>query len=194
MPKSSTKTVRAILEAANRIVQEQGVEHLTLDQTAREAGVSKGGLLYHFPSKEALIEGMILYYLERFSEDYRQAAARDQDAGRGRWTRAYLYTTYEDYQRIPRMTSGLLAAMGTNPELLAPMQRAFAEWVGRLENDGVDPTITTIIRLAVDGLWLVELFGLAQPDLQRRAQVLAALDALSRKTPAELGIQPAGAE
>jgi AcrR family transcriptional regulator len=173
-------------------VHEQGVERLTLEQVAREAGVSKGGLLYHFPNKEALIRGMILYYLERFFEDYQQAAAQDEAGDPGRWTRAYLYTTYEDYHRIPRMSSGLLAAMATNPDLLAPMQQAFAEWVGRLETDGVDSTIATIIRLAVDGLWLVELFGLAQPDPQRRAQVLSALAALSKKTSADLGIDAAG--
>jgi AcrR family transcriptional regulator len=181
MPRSGAKTAKDILDAANRIVQQQGVERLTLEQTAREAGVSKGGLLYHFPSKEALIEGMIRYYLERFSQDYEEAHAEDSAERPGQWTRAYLHTTYADKERIPSMSSGLLAAIATNPTLLAPMQRGFEEWVNRLEDDGIDPTIATVIRLAVDGLWLVELFGLAQPDPQRRQEVLAVLDALTNK-------------
>ena len=42
-----------ILEAAERVVAEVGAARLTLDVVAQAAGVSKGGLLYHFPSKRA---------------------------------------------------------------------------------------------------------------------------------------------
>jgi AcrR family transcriptional regulator len=178
MPKSGLPTRRAILDAANQIVQQKGVEHLTLEQTAHEAGISKGGLLYHFPSKDALIEGMIHYYLERFTSDLNNAANEEDEKKPGRWTRAYLNTTYEDYQRIPKMSSGLLAAIATNPALLSPMQAGFKEWVQHLEKDGIDPTTAMIVRLAVDGLWLVELFGLAAPDSEMREQVLHALEAL----------------
>ncbi len=178
MPKSGEATGRAILAAANRIVQERGVEHLTLDLTAQEAGVSKGGLLYHFPSKEALIRGMIQDYLDRFTADLEAAARQPENQGPGRWTRAYLYTTYDDYQRSPRMSSGLLAAVATNPALLAPMQQAFEQWVQRLEQDGLDPTTAMIVRLAVDGLWMVELFGLAPPAPELREKILRALTAM----------------
>ena len=181
MPKSGEKTRTALLDAANRIVQERGVEHLTLDLTAQEAGVSKGGLLYHFPSKQALIEGMIQYYLERFTADFNAAARQEDPTVAGRWTRAYLQTTYEDNQRNPRMSSSLLAAVAADPALLLPMQQTFAEWVRLLEQDGVDPTSAQIVRLAVDGLWMVELFGLAPPDAQMRERVLLALEALVEK-------------
>lgn len=179
MPKSGDNTRKALLDAANRIVQERGVERLTLELTAQEAGVSKGGLLYHFPSKEALIKGMIQYYLDRFTEDFNAAAQQESEQAPGRWTRAYLYTTYEDNQRNPRMSSGLLAAVATNPALLFPMQQTFAKWVQLLEEDGIDPTIAQIIRLAVDGLWMVELFGLAPPAPEMREKVLHALDTLA---------------
>lgn len=181
MPKSGENTHKALLDAANRIVQERGVEHLTLDLTAEVAGISKGGLLYHFPTKEALIKGMIRYYLDRFTADFNACAQEEGPATPGRWTRAYLHTTYEDNQRNPRMSSGLLAAVATNPALLSPMQQTFAEWVRLLEQDGVDSTNAQIVRLAVDGLWMVELFGLAPPDAQTRERVLRALEALIEK-------------
>ncbi len=179
MPKSGSTTRKALLDAANRIVQQRGVECLTLELTAQEAGVSKGGLLYHFPSKEDLIKGMIQYYLDRFTEDFNKAAGQSGDSeAAGRWTRAYLYTTYEDNTRNPRMSSGLLAAVATNPTLLSPMQKTFQDWVQLLEQDGIDPTIAMIIRLAVDGLWMVDLFGLAPPDQKMREKVLQALNQL----------------
>jgi len=181
MPRSGDNTRKSLLDAANRIVQERGVEHLTLELTAQEAGVSKGGLLYHFPNKEALIKGMIQYYLDRFTADFNTAAGQPGNQVPGRWTRAYLYTTYEDNQRNPRMSSGLLAAVATNPTLLSPMQETFAEWVRLLDQDGIDPTTAMIIRLAVDGLWMVELFGLAPPDPDMRKKLLRALNALIEK-------------
>jgi AcrR family transcriptional regulator len=48
-----------IIESALSVVRNQGVASLTLDEAARVAGISKGGVLYHFKSKEALIHGMV---------------------------------------------------------------------------------------------------------------------------------------
>ncbi len=181
MTKSGEATYRAILDAANRIVQERGVEHLTLELTAQEAGISKGGLLYHFPNKEALIKGMIQYYLDQFTQDFTAAAENEGADTPGRWVRSYLNTTYNEYQRSPRMSSGLLAAVATNPALLSPMQQTFHQWVQLLDDDGVDSTQAMIVRLAVDGLWMVELFGLAAPDPQQREKVLYALGEIIEK-------------
>ncbi|MDO8275460.1 MAG: TetR/AcrR family transcriptional regulator, partial [Serpentinimonas sp.] len=44
-------TRNALLEATNTVILRDGIAHLTLEAVAKEAGVSKGGLLYHFPSK-----------------------------------------------------------------------------------------------------------------------------------------------
>lgn len=184
MPKSGDQTRRAILDAANRIVQNLGAERLTLELTAHEAGISKGGLLYHFPSKQALISGMIRYYLDRFTSDL-SVAANQEGSAPGKWTRAYLTTTYEDKQRVPSMTSGLLAAVATDPSLLEPLQAGFKSWVALLDQDEIDPTVAAIIRLAVDGLWMVELFGLAPPDPAQREKVFTLLLSMSRQHPAE---------
>lgn len=54
MNRNSKRTT--ILQVACRLVRKLGASHLTLDAVAKEAGVSKGGLLYHFPTKEALIQ------------------------------------------------------------------------------------------------------------------------------------------
>lgn len=180
MPKSGEITKNAILEAANRIVQERGVDNLTLELTAREAGVSKGGLLYHFPNKVALINGMIRNYLERFTSDLNETVQRTSEQTPGRWTTAYLEVTSDDFQRNPRMSSGLLAAVAINPALLVPMQQAFQRWVRQLLEDGIDPITAMIVRLAVDGLWMVELFGFAPPEPAMRAKILEALDALAK--------------
>jgi AcrR family transcriptional regulator len=54
----------AIIDAAGAVVVEAGASHMTLDAVAAKAGVSKGGLLHHFPTKVALLEAMIKRQIE----------------------------------------------------------------------------------------------------------------------------------
>ena len=48
-----------ILDAAASVVEDQGAGHLTIDAVAANAGISKGGVLYHFPNKQTLLRGML---------------------------------------------------------------------------------------------------------------------------------------
>ena len=57
-----------ILEAAERVTTEVGAARMTLDGVAHAAGVSKGGLLYHFPSKESLLGALAQRYVDSFDE------------------------------------------------------------------------------------------------------------------------------
>jgi AcrR family transcriptional regulator len=167
-------TRQHILEAANQIVQREGAAHLTIDAVAREAGLSKGGVLYHFPSKNALVEGMITLLCEGFESDLAQALTREK-AGSGQWLRAYIRASTQTTQEENDATTGLLAAVATKPHLLDPIRRDFARWQEQAEHDGLSPALATVLRLAVDGLWFAELFGLAPPQGRLREEVLQAL-------------------
>ena len=48
-----------IIDAAEAVVIETGASHMTLDAVAAKAGVSKGGLLHHFPNKVSLLMAMV---------------------------------------------------------------------------------------------------------------------------------------
>ena len=69
-------TREKLLEAAERITVREGVSRMALDAVSREAGVSKGGLFYHFPSKDALIASMIERFIERFERDIEENGVR----------------------------------------------------------------------------------------------------------------------
>jgi AcrR family transcriptional regulator len=73
------------------VVALKGVSNLTLDEVARGAGLSKGGVLYPFPSKEALTAAMI----ERFDDAMANEAKRDS-ARRGGYTRAHVGVSMGD--------------------------------------------------------------------------------------------------
>ncbi|KAF6612193.1 TetR/AcrR family transcriptional regulator, partial [Paenibacillus sp. EKM208P] len=82
-----------ILKAASMIVHEEGVEKLTLEAVAKKAGISKGGLLYHFPNKDELILGMVEQLSTSFVSEFNERAENDMHS-KGRWTRAYMNTSF----------------------------------------------------------------------------------------------------
>ncbi|PSL45902.1 TetR family transcriptional regulator [Salsuginibacillus halophilus] len=172
MPKPSKQ--HAILRAAARVVEEKGVMHLTLDAVAKEAGVSKGGLLYHFPTKEALVEGMVKQISAMYQEEAAKFVEEDEDTA-GAWTRAYIHETFRQTEEEKEMNAGMLAAIAVNPELLNPVRNSYKRWRERIAEDGIDETEATIALLASDGLWLTELFGLVPLDDEQREKIYETL-------------------
>ena len=68
---------------------------------------------------------------------------------------------------------------------MTPCASAFQAWQQAIEHDGIDTARATVVRLAVDGLWLAELLGIWSPDGQLRTQVLHELIRLTQETPSE---------
>ena len=184
MSTRKTPTARAdILQAAGRVILASGVGALTLDAVAREAGVSKGGLLYHFPAKDALITAMVDRLLSEFDRALAAAVAEDGEPEPGRWLRAYIRATVALSEPDSQLTAALIAALAAEPHLLEPVRAHFAAWQRRAEADGVDPARATVVRMAVDGLWFADMFGLAPPGGPQRERLIAALIALTRSSP-----------
>ena len=173
--RGSPSTRDVILRAADRVVVEVGVSGLTLEAVAREAGLSKGGLLYHFPSKEALISGMVGRLVGGFTDALGRELAREKGSASGRWLRAYARASFAEDRWYLEAGAGLLAAVAENPALLDPVRRGFEEAQRWAERDGVDPAVATLVRLAADGLFFAELLGLAPPEGRLRGRVLDAL-------------------
>jgi AcrR family transcriptional regulator len=161
MPRPSSRD--RLLDAAAEVLLSEGAEALTLEAVARRAGVSKGGLFYHFPTKQALVAAMV----ERLTQDFDRALAK-AGSGPGDFLRAYLELTVPEQHTAAdvhpdRVTAALLAAVLVDPAGLAPLRERFAAWQARLVEDGIDPAAATAIRLAVDGWWAARLLGLGEP-------------------------------
>ena len=163
----------AILRAATAVVRARGAGSLTLEATAEGAGVSKGGLLYHFPTKDALIEGMVEDALARLEADV-DRAVETEPPGSGRWLRAFVKITFAAEPEHD-VSAGVMAAAAVNPELLAPVGAYFGRWHERSISDGIDPTVAIVVRLACDGLWFADLFDAAPPDNRLRVDLLQSL-------------------
>ena len=173
-----------ILDSAAARLLKLGPVGLVLDAVASDAGLSKGGLLYHFRSKEALVAGLVARMLDGFDEVQDEAAGEDSEPA-GAWARAYLASTVtetgEPADNSAQLMAGILAALGSRSPQLEVLRERFAGWQQRLLADGADPILAAIVRLAADGLWLSSLLGLPPLPAQTRAEVMHRLSEMTRK-------------
>jgi AcrR family transcriptional regulator len=172
---------RKLLNCAVRLALEHGPAGLTIQAVSDAAGVTKGGLFYHFPSKQALVEGIFDTLTERLDADVDAAMARDPSP-RGSFTRAYVEAVFADpvIGRESRAAALYLSALAD-----PGVHRLHAEWFARrLERhrDTDDAPTLEIVRLAADGAWhacLLHAAGgplLDMADLRRRLLAMALPD------------------
>jgi AcrR family transcriptional regulator len=182
MGKTDTaELINTLLDAAETVVERQGIANLTLDAVAAQAGLSKGGLLYHFPSKDRLVEALVARsaasWRQCFEEGYERAAE-----GPGRMARALLDHCLSDAEgwtaELRRSSSACFAALAQNPSLMQPMRDVYADLHRRVADDGLPPGVGEAVAAAIDGLWLYWVLGLAEVNQDLVVRVRGALEQL----------------
>jgi AcrR family transcriptional regulator len=159
-----------ILDAAEAVVRKSGAVHLTLDAVAEKAGLSKGGLLYNFPSKETLLEAMVGRQLERFEND--RAAARKRLKDRpGADLEAHVRSGVDDAKKNQQLCSAMLAAVANNPVLLTPVRRFHRNNLKLLNDADIGFERAAILWLATDGLWLLEMLQVSPLSIAQRKRI-----------------------
>ena len=175
-------TQRRILTAAARHVGKHGPAKLTLDSAAAAAGLSKGAVLYHFKTKDALIAALLTSVLDGFDEAT-DAIVERSDVAQGGYAAAYAQASFDPRNNAPEAAAGLLAAVTNNIELLKPAAERHEDYQRRLETDGIAPDVATLVRLAADGLYFARAFKLAPPSdalTEEVLQILLSLIEISR--------------
>ena len=150
MPSRSNNQKPNIIDAAFRVVSRLGASHLTIDAVASAAGMSKGGVLYHFPNKRALLAGMLDTLLERLAP---------KDASRESLT-THIQT--EQSQSAQERAAGLaiLAAASEDPELLNPARDLLAVLFQETTIHFQDAQLAQILLLATEGMRFLRMLGL----------------------------------
>lgn len=174
-------TRTALIDAAQRISRMPGAV-FSLEAVAREAGVSKGGLLHHYRSKEALLSALAHALIAQFRDDLRSAVDAEvaQHGDRpGKWLRAYIALTFAQHDEW-RALSATLAPLGTYPDLIARMRDAQRFLIDEAEADGLPAGRAHAIRLACDGLMFGHDMGLPDLDAGQRAALQVELSAWTR--------------
>ena len=172
---------RQLLNEAATLAVEQGLTSLTIGAVARAAGVSKGGLLHHFPSKHALLEALCDEFLQRLDGRITQAMQQDHEKT-GRFARAYLDAiASRDWMSGDDQWAVLSVMLFSE----SAWRKRWHDWVEeRLQqNEDSDSSLMSwIVRLAADGLWLSDLIDSRQIRPKRRKAMLQELRAMTFRT------------
>ena len=125
--KKSGRTRTRIMDAAVDCLAETGYAHTTTTTVADRAGLTRAAMLYHFPSRMALIEAVIHYVtrerIRMFNEAYNAMPEGSRTDGR------HIDIYWEQVQhRIFKAFGELSTAARTDPDLAAVFIPSMAEF------------------------------------------------------------------
>ena len=122
----SLRTRRRILDAAMQLFADRGYHASSNADVAEAAGLTRGAMLYHFPTREDLVEAAIDHIQKRRTEAFETAAA---EQGHGDVTDQAIDAYWELLRQAPfKAFAELEAVARTDPDLarrIAPAQAAF---------------------------------------------------------------------
>ncbi|MFJ4261667.1 TetR/AcrR family transcriptional regulator [Paenarthrobacter nicotinovorans] len=169
-----------ILDAGLRVAGTLEGAAITLDKVAREAGVSKPGLMYHFPTRDALMSGLVehaaLQVIQRMS---RFLATEPQKASLTERYAAYIKTAAEGQNARAEW------ALWSHSAYIPQLQEAWKRHLGPMldlppETPHEQRIRLNTARLAAEGLWAAQASGVLAPNEGDRKAVVAHLLALTQ--------------
>ncbi|MGW6378975.1 TetR/AcrR family transcriptional regulator [Rhodococcus sp. NPDC055112] len=145
MPATKSKLLDAFIE----ILINQGERSATIEAVATTAGVSKGGLLYHFGSKDALVEGLIARLAELATADVKAMRTAAEGAA------AYYVRTsaFENSALSLALVATARLSQGENVSARQALVRIQQDWLEALIDEVGDPSAARAIVLLGDGLY-----------------------------------------
>ena len=159
-----------ILEAASELAHEVGAGNISLDAVAERAGISKGGLLYNFPTKLQVLRALVARHVERM-----EAMMLDALQGHAGKANALIHAAMDascivepDTHR-PKPT-GILAAIAEDPQLIDPIRDYHRRLIRQLREATPQPERAFVAFLVLEGLHAQNLFeigALTQEDQDR---------------------------
>lgn len=168
-----------ILEAAERVVTDVGPARLTLELVAQAAGVSKGGLLYHFPSKESLLVALAHRYVESVKSCIESAHCELQPGDAACALKACIVGMLSTDPRSKAMGAALLAAAANDLGLLEVIRQHIARHTEELLGSGGDFARAAIVTLAIDGLKMRESLRISAFSEEQRARIVDELQKIA---------------
>jgi len=165
-----------ILESALTILRDGGV--LSLDSVARQAGLTKPGLMYHFPTKEALMLGVVDHVTDSYVRSLEARLGSDPThASPSARVRAYLDWSFSDTFDAADLV------VFSDPRLRRPMAQRWEEQLGAWFATPDDLSAESraklhAARLIADGAWLADASATFVLDPAQRAAVCAVAERL----------------
>lgn len=171
----SEHTRKTVIAAALAIVARDGVARLTLDAIVRESGVSKGGLLHQFRSKDAVLKALLQHQMaeiDAFSRRWREQSA----AGRACPELAVEIAKYQHMMtQHSAVALAISVAVAQDPTLMEGPRESGRADLARVRAEAADPDLATLRWAAARGLALSAVFGILPFSQEETRRLFARL-------------------
>ena len=171
--------------AAERVVSRDGAARLTIEAVAAEAGISKASVLYDYKTKQALIRAVVerrvaaeCTRLRKIMEELGPAP----DCTIQGCIAAVANRSLSDADR--QVALCLTAALAQDPELRAPIQQKCRQQIAEILETSSRPRNALLAFLALEGLKLLECFGIYTWPENERRRLLEEISELAAGGPA----------
>lgn len=165
-----------ILDAALRVVDVVGGADITYESVAREAGLTKAGLMYHFPSKEELMIAVIDHVISRWQAELRDVLGVPFEQSTLA-ERVHAFVTFAGEGGVTKGEFVVFSEALRRPALSGPLESYLRDWFGFGESSDVTPLM--LAWFAANGLWIAEATGIVIVSDAQRAQLLRSLAELT---------------
>ena len=161
-----------VIEAAMQVAEREGLAAVTIDAVADHADMTNGGLLYHCPTRQALLVAIYTHMANEWETELLSALDTPFETATGTdRLRAYIRVAARPMTRAELV---YLADAGSNADYFAPWQEITNRWLSPLPGTREENTHNhwaAIARLAADGLWSHDALTGARISVETRAQL-----------------------
>ena len=167
MGMENTRTI--ILRHAKEIAISSG-DVPSLNTLAESAGLSKGGLLHYFPSRQALLEAVVFEGISELDSALEEAVNHKKVLST--WLDLSLPEA-DDLTLYSAISSVFFASRSNITEIKATIAEAYLRWTKLLENELGTPEAANVAVLLGDGLFLSSLAQNVSKEKTRELKQLA---------------------
>ncbi|MFJ7062572.1 TetR/AcrR family transcriptional regulator [Streptomyces microflavus] len=167
-----------ILEAAVRVTERDGITALTLQSAAEEAGVTKPGLMYHFPTREALLVAIQEHLTARWEALLADRLGKPLNEA----------TDQEKVAAYVQVGTRLTASRAELAFMVEHDPKVEAVWDNLLDRRVPTPTAADphdidllLARMAADGLWMLQCTTGTRLTPSVREALVARITALTQR-------------
>ena len=160
-----------ILDAAEVVIRESGGRSFTLDAVAARAGISKGGLVYTFATKDDLVHAALEREVARFQEAVRRRVGGGP-AEPVELVLAHIEEALDEDDVLTQRAAFLVTALVHAPDMLEPVRRYYRLLLDPLRSEGGDMHEVRHALLAVEGIFLLRGLGFVEVSADELKSVL----------------------
>lgn len=143
-----TSKRQVLLDAALKLVENEGLAGLTYDSLASTTGISKSGVIYHFPSRQNLLLSLHQELARLWTNRLEEVAGGTVDEVTPKARIKAMLTVHAEAANLADLLLNIDAV--DDPELNAVWENALDPW---LIDPSAEPEVFAL-QLLANGLWI----------------------------------------